>query len=313
MIEFRQPTSNLDELYQAAEAAQPEFFYLVKRVAQATGGQAITPQLKSRERAEVKIAADYEGRAEEIRDLLRASIHYKSLKQVYQGLEQLQEEGIEVLFIKDRFSNPTPSGYRDALVNIRTSNGVIAELQLHLEQILVAKQEGHKYYKQEQEFNRRAKLENRKLTLEERNQTEVNQAKQKELYQAAFLQAQAGERVQNWGQFQKPSVQGRETELAGKQQALKVAKTLSLLLTRTGLGELQTDNSLVYQGKNYECCQKQSTISLLAKDGRGEILRVTDGKPVVNTMTSQDIEKCYKLQQIIEKALPKQSDNELTL
>jgi len=42
----------------SAEAAQPEFFLLGERVAQATGGQAVTPKLKSRERAEVKIAAD---------------------------------------------------------------------------------------------------------------------------------------------------------------------------------------------------------------------------------------------------------------
>jgi len=88
------------------------------------------------------------------------------------------------------------------------------------------------------------------------------------------------------GTISKALCKGERTEL-GEQQALKVAKTLSLLLPRTGLGEPQTDNSLVYQ-QNYEVLPA-SSISLLAKDGRGEILRVTDGKAVVNTMTSQDL------------------------
>lgn len=196
MAEQRQPTNNLDELYQAATAARPGFFRLLQRIAEASRGQVVTTPLKSRERAEAKIAAEYEGRAAEIKDLLRGSIHYNSLKQLYQGLEQLKEEAVEVLLIKDRFKNPTRSGYRDALVNIRTPNGVIAELQLHLEQILVAKFEGHKYYEQEQELNRRAKLENRKLTLEESYQIEAIRSKQKELYEVAFLQAQTQERTQ---------------------------------------------------------------------------------------------------------------------
>ena len=197
MPELNQLTNDLDKLYQAAEVAKPEFFQLVERIAQSTGGQAVIAPLKNRERAEAKMAAEYGGNAAEIRDLLRASIHYKSLKQLYQGLEQLKVERTEVLLLKDRFLHPTRSGYRDALVNIKTRNGVIAELQLHLEQILVAKQEGHKYYEQgqEQELSRRGKLENRSLTPEESNQIEAIRTKQKDLYEAAFLQAQVEERT----------------------------------------------------------------------------------------------------------------------
>lgn len=192
MPELNQLTNNLDELYQAAEVAKPEFFELVERIAQITGGQAVIAPLKNRERAEAKIADEYAGNAAAIKDILRASIHYKSLKQIYQGLEHLKAEGAEVLLLKDRFLHPTRSGYRDALVNIRTPNRFIAELKLHLEQILVAKQQGHKYYEQEQELSRRSKLENRKLTPEESYQIEAIRAKQKELYEAAFLQAQDG-------------------------------------------------------------------------------------------------------------------------
>ena len=190
MLELNQPTNNLDELYQAAAVAKPEFFQLVETIAQSTGGQAVIPPLKARERAEAKITAEYAGNAAKIKDILRASIHYKSLRQLYEGLEQMKAEKVEVLLIKDRFLHPTRSGYRDALVNIRTSNGFIAELQLHLEQILIAKQEGHKYYEQEQEISRKSKLEERKLTPEESCQIEGIRAKQKELYEAAFIESQ---------------------------------------------------------------------------------------------------------------------------
>lgn len=86
-----------------------------------------------------------------------------------------------------------------------------------------------------------------------------------------------------------------------QQQARAVAKTLSLLLNQMGWGERQPDGDLVFQGQSYECRDKQDTISLIALDGRGEILRVTDGQVVVDTMTSQDIEKSDFLRQQINQ------------
>lgn len=88
-----------------------------------------------------------------------------------------------------------------------------------------------------------------------------------------------------------------------QQQAKAVALTVSLLLNQMGWGERQRDGSLVFQGQSYECRDEQHTISLIAKDGRGEILRVTDGQVVVDTMTSQDIEKSDFLRQQINQAL----------
>lgn len=88
-----------------------------------------------------------------------------------------------------------------------------------------------------------------------------------------------------------------------QQQARAVALTVSLLLNQMGWGERQADGDLVFQGQSYECRDKQDTISLIALDGRGEILRVTDGQVVVDTMTSQDIEKSDFLRQQINQAL----------
>lgn len=86
-----------------------------------------------------------------------------------------------------------------------------------------------------------------------------------------------------------------------QQQARAVALTVSLLLNQMGWGERQPDGDLVFQGQSYECRDKQDTISLIALDGRGEILRVTDGQVVVDTMTSQDIEKSDFLRQQINQ------------
>ena len=88
-----------------------------------------------------------------------------------------------------------------------------------------------------------------------------------------------------------------------QQQARAVAKTVSLLLNQMGWGERQPDGSLVFQGQSYEYCSEQHTISLIAKDGRGEILTVTDGQVVVDQMTIPDLEKCHKLRQQINEAL----------
>lgn len=192
MTDIRQPTNNLDEIYKRSEEAKPELTQLLDKIATETSGQVIIPPLKGRERTEEKIASDYNGDASKIKDVLRASIIYKNLDQVQSGLEKLQSEG-NILEVKDRFAQPTSSGYRDALINVRTSNGTVAEIQLHLEPILEAKKEGHVYYEQERNIYSKAILENRDYTSEEVSQLDSLKAKQKELYDAAFLKAQGVE------------------------------------------------------------------------------------------------------------------------
>jgi hypothetical protein len=90
-----------------------------------------------------------------------------------------------------------------------------------------------------------------------------------------------------------------------QQQALMIAQTVSLLLNQMKLGERQTDGSLTFKSQSFEYHQHQRTISLIARDGHKEILRVTDGKVVVDSMTKQDVEKCLKLRREIEKDLQK--------
>lgn len=90
-----------------------------------------------------------------------------------------------------------------------------------------------------------------------------------------------------------------------QQQALTISKTVLSLLNELRLGKRQADGSLLFKGNSFEYRQEQRTISLSARDGRSEILRVTDGQVIVDKMTSTDLEKCHKLQQEINKDLQK--------
>jgi polyhydroxyalkanoate synthesis regulator phasin len=71
--------------------------------------------------------------------VLRGSIVYTSLKGLEDGKKQIASK-FKVVREKDRFQEgKDQDGYRDVNYNLETSNGHIAEVQLHLQQILDAK------------------------------------------------------------------------------------------------------------------------------------------------------------------------------
>ena len=82
---------------------------------------------------------------------------------------------------------------------------------------------------------------------------------------------------------------------------MKFSLALSKLLNELGAGERQADGSLVLKGKSFNYRQHLSTISLIAKDGRGEILRVIDGELDFDKRNDTERQKCYGIEQIINK------------
>ena len=109
-----------------------------------------TSQLKKLFRAREKVAVDYGGRGERLRDVLRASIVCETvaeLKTLGDELRALEAAGtVKVLQIKNRFrGHPTPSGYRDVNVSL-LYHGFIAELQIHLRAILSIAERQHVAY-----------------------------------------------------------------------------------------------------------------------------------------------------------------------
>ena len=149
-----QNTDDLDALYDAALIAKNELRSITNSVADNTNGVAgfrpdeINNGLKSRARAEEKIAADYAGDASRLVDIAGSKIVYETLDDLYLALDNTFGN-YQILKIKDRIKNPLPSGYRDILMNLQMSNGHIVEFRLHLKEIdEIADGIGHELYEQ---------------------------------------------------------------------------------------------------------------------------------------------------------------------
>ncbi len=96
-----------------------------------------------------------------------------------------------------------------------------------------------------------------------------------------------------------------------RQDAVKFSFAMSKLLNELGAGEREDDGSLLLKGKSFNYRQHLSTISLIAKDGRGEILRVIDGKLDFDKRNDTERQKCYGIEQIINKDIQELVNKEL--
>ena len=144
--------------------------------------------LKTKARAEAKVASEYGGDWSKVGDIVRSSIAVDSPKEIPGILDKLLGKGVEVVRAKDRISNPTPVGYRDVLLNVKYPSGHVGELQLHVKSMLQAKDgPGHKLYERMQEIERGAK--GRDLNSDEQSQIRDLNAKSNDLYGAAWKTA----------------------------------------------------------------------------------------------------------------------------
>jgi hypothetical protein len=109
------------------------------------GSTVSVAPLKGRERATQKVETDYEGDTTSLVDIARASLVCKTPQQVLDAWELVNSE-FTVVRVKNRFANPV-GGYRDLMLNVALSNKHVAELQIHLEGMLEAKEYGgHQLY-----------------------------------------------------------------------------------------------------------------------------------------------------------------------
>ena len=187
---LKQATDNLDVLYEQATVAQKDLGNATREIAAETHGRPVVPDaVKGRPRAMEKVATDYGGDASRLLDLARSTIEYKSLDDLYAGLERLKAK-FEISRIKDRFRVPTPEGYRDIMLNVKMPNGHIVEMQLHLEQILAVKNGiGHTLYEEIRTIRAVAAAEGRALTAAELARIEDIVAKSRAAYEAAMKKA----------------------------------------------------------------------------------------------------------------------------
>ncbi|WP_428268294.1 hypothetical protein [Haliangium sp.] len=183
---------DMDALEPEAQVSQAELTTLTQGIVAAAAPNAeaqLPPGIKSRARAEEKATAWFGGDASKLTDLSRATIACNSMEDVNRVKAYVQEN-CDVVWVNDRFQEPTRSGYRDLSFNIRASNGHVAELQVHLKAIAEAKAgDGHAIYEQTRVIIETAKQAGRPLTGEERQRLAALEQQSRDLYDSAFTGA----------------------------------------------------------------------------------------------------------------------------
>ncbi len=150
----RSQTHNLDDLREAAEDALPLLKKICGRVADDLGGRFIA-NVKSCKRIEERLKQGIH--LGDIEDPVRATIIFKSLDQMAEGLnlllDALKEETPEHIRVEDYYADPLDYGYIGLQVetllpaSIRGEPRLIrAEIQIHTDLSLEARETVHRSY-----------------------------------------------------------------------------------------------------------------------------------------------------------------------
>ncbi|MDV7104322.1 RelA/SpoT domain-containing protein [Vibrio sp. TH_r3] len=175
-----QPYSDFNTLYSKAHQAQYELETICKSVALQTHSQALFSGIKSQQRAQTKIKTDLSNDVSKITDVARGTIVTNDIEGLVTTFELLENQ-TKIVSVKNRFKNPTPSGYRDLNVLVQLpKTKIIAEVQIHLAEIAHVKNgPEHELYENIQHIERNAAASNRALT-------QLEQAKIKQLRQQSI-------------------------------------------------------------------------------------------------------------------------------
>ena len=186
---IRQPYSEFGTLYENAVTGQVELERLSKRIALQSNGTLLSSGVKSKSRAIEKINSDLAGANDKITDLARTSIIAKNVTQLMAAFT-LFDQQTELVRIKNRFSTPKASGYRDLNLLVRLPESkIIAEVQLHLEAFSVIKNgKEHDNYEQIQQIERLQLTDNRPLSKIELASINKLRKESQQLYQQAWNQ-----------------------------------------------------------------------------------------------------------------------------
>jgi ppGpp synthetase/RelA/SpoT-type nucleotidyltranferase len=176
--------------YAQAAKANPETQAIAEDVARRFGGKAEHREgLKGQLRAQQKIGT-YKGDASQLLDISGSRVVFDNLSDVYNALKYVRNK-YKVVYFKDRFVEPTNSGFRDLLLNIRAKNGHIIEIRISTKQIEKISALEHRVYERWRTIKDKIKTENRKPTEQEiailqkcEDELEVYRGQ----YQAAWLE-----------------------------------------------------------------------------------------------------------------------------
>lgn len=153
--EFRQ---TYETIMAKAPAASQELGTKLQQVVAAMGGSYLADvmngtglrahlgPIKSGQRIIEKAVIEEQGDLGVIRDVVRGIVAVDSVKDVDATASAIRSS-FDIVREKNRFADPLDTGYRDMLFNVRMSNGLVGELQLHVKPLLQAKEHGgHQLY-----------------------------------------------------------------------------------------------------------------------------------------------------------------------
>jgi hypothetical protein len=158
-----QPVESLDELYERAKKAEGGFKDTVEVAAKKHGAVVkYTPPehaepgsiLKSRKSSERKLSSELGGDSTQLRDVLRATVGCSTVVKTRQAAADfIGQHSDSIVRVKDRYADPLKGGYRDILINYRTPDGIVAEVQFNSKQMIKTKNEAaHKLYEKAREL-----------------------------------------------------------------------------------------------------------------------------------------------------------------
>jgi hypothetical protein len=153
----------------------------------------IVPELKNFDTATEKVKREYHGDWKKLTDIVRCSIVFSNIKDINHGLEDFNNSGFPIVYIKDRFKNPTKSGYRDinALFDDKKDR-IIGEVQFHLCHIIKVKNMEHRLYEAKRDIEGDASKEHRALSPIEQKVIEKLDLISQEIYKEAYDDALKG-------------------------------------------------------------------------------------------------------------------------
>ncbi len=150
---------------------------------------------KSEARAREKVEREYDGDWDRLKDMIRGSITVSSMEDLRDAVLAVEKAGLKIAAKpKDKFTKPTPEGYRDLNTLMQLPNGMYAELQFHLTPMIAAKNEAHDYYAIMQTLQRKNGMEEPDDTWSDRDTAKFNdmRTRQRELYGPAWEKATGG-------------------------------------------------------------------------------------------------------------------------
>ncbi|CAK0909862.1 unnamed protein product, partial [Prorocentrum cordatum] len=149
----------MSALYSATATPQLKLMREVRRIALESGGAALCPDLKGRDRARAKALTKYGNDTACLTDLMRASIVYPDIDSLYEAFVDILDDDLHryrtdwhLVEVTDRFQK-VRDGYRDISMLFR-ADGMVGEVQLHVENIVNAKKGGgHAHYRKQRLVN----------------------------------------------------------------------------------------------------------------------------------------------------------------